>query len=74
MPEGQRGFLFYITFFLLHFRPFSRPHVCAYILYMYVYIILYISLWEFIHKSVARKGLSPLYHEKNEEIRALNGV
>ena len=72
-PKG-RGGVFYTTLFALHFRPFLRPHVCAYILYMYVYIILYISLWESMNKSVARKGLPPLYLEKNEDVRALNGV
>ena len=61
MPEGQRGFLFYTTLFALHFRLFSRPPVCAYILYMYVYIILYIACEKIRPESVARKGLSPLY-------------
>ena len=73
-PPPMRGRLFYTTLFALHFRPFSRSHVCAYILYMYVYIILYIACEKTRPESVARKGLPPLYREKNEDVRALNGV
>ena len=49
-----------------------RPE--SYILYMYVYIILYIACEKIRPESVARKGLPPLYLEKNEDVRALNGV